>query len=102
MFIAIVSYKKPLDDVDRHLAAHRAFLDRHYESGEIIASGPQTPRQGGVIMLGVESRERALGILAEDPFNVNGIADYQVVEFTPTKFCDDALRPFLTCRSDKK
>lgn len=95
MFIAIVSYKKPLDEVDRHLGAHRAFLTRHYEAGDVITSGPQTPRQGGVIMLRAESRSHALAILAEDPFNINGIADYEVVEFTPTKFCDPGLEPFL-------
>lgn len=95
MFIAIVSYKKPLAEVDRFLADHRAFLDRHYRAGDVITSGPQTPRCGGVIMLRAESRARALEILAEDPFNVNGIADYQVVEFTPTKFHDAGLEPLL-------
>ena len=31
----------------------------------------------------------------QDPFNINGIADYQIVEFTPTMFCDDALKTIL-------
>lgn len=95
MFIAIVSYKKPIAEVDRFLQAHRDFLARHYAAGEIITSGPQTPRKGGVIMLKVASREAVEKILAQDPFNINEIADYRIVEFTPTMFCDDRLGEIL-------
>ena len=31
-------------------------------------------------------------IIAKKPFNINGIANYQIVEFTPTMFRDDALK----------
>ena len=51
MFIAILTYKKPLEEVDRFLQAHRDFLAEHYAAGDFIASGPQTPRVGGVIMI---------------------------------------------------
>lgn len=30
MFIAILAYKKPLEDVDRILQAHREYLAEHY------------------------------------------------------------------------
>jgi len=43
---------------------------------------------GGVIMIKAESRIAVDAIIAEDPFNINGIADYQIVEFTPTMFCE--------------
>lgn len=95
MFIAILSYKKPLEDVDRFLQAHREYLAKHYAAGDFIASGPQTPRIGGVIMIKAENREAVDSIIAQDPFNINGIADYQIVEFTPTMFCDDILKTIL-------
>ncbi len=95
MFIAILTYKKPLEEVDRHLQAHRDYLAVHYAAGDFIASGPQTPRVGGVIMMKAESRAAVDSIIAQDPFNINGIADYQIVEFTPTMFCDESLQPFL-------
>lgn len=95
MFIAILTYKKPLSEVDRFLAAHREFLSKHYAVGDFIASGPQTPRVGGVIMMKAESRMAVDAIIAQDPFNINGIADYQIVEFTPTKFCDEILMNIL-------
>ena len=95
MFIAILKYKKPLSEVDRFLAAHREYLARHYAAGNFIASGPQAPRVGGVIMMKADSREKVEAIIAEDPFHINGIADYQVVEFTPTMFANDSLKSFL-------
>ena len=91
MFIAILIYKKPLEEVDRFLQAHRDYLAEHYAAGDFIASGPQTPRIGGVIMIKADNRVAVDCIIAQDPFNINGIADYQIVEFTPTMFCDATL-----------
>lgn len=95
MFIAILTYKKPLSEVDRFLAAHRKYLANHYATGDFIASGPQTPRVGGVIMIKAQNRTDVDAIIAQDPFNINGIADYQIVEFTPTMFCDDMMKNLL-------
>lgn len=95
MFIAILTYKKPLEEVDRYLAAHREYLAQHYSAGDFITSGPQTPRVGGVIMIKADNRGAVDAILAEDPFNTNGIADYQIIQFTPTLFCDDRLKSIL-------
>ncbi len=91
MFIAILTYKKPLEEVDRFLQAHRDYLAEHYAAGDFIASGPQTPRVDGVIMIKADNRVTVNSIIAQDPFNVNGIADYQIEEFTPTMFCDPTL-----------
>ena len=95
MFIAILTYKKPLSEVDRFLAAHREYLAKHYAAGDFITSGAQTPRIGGVIMIKAENRTAVDAIIAKDPFNINGIADYQIVEFAPTMFCDDILKTIL-------
>lgn len=95
MFIAILTYRKPLEEVDRYLQDHRDYLTEHYASGDLIASGPQNPRIGGVIMIKAENRTAVEAILAQDPFNINGIADYQIVEFTPTMFINQELNEFL-------
>lgn len=95
MFIVILTYKKPLSEVDRFLAAHREYLAKHYAAGDFIASGPQNPRMGGVIMMKVDNRAVVETIIAEDPFHINGIASYQIVEFTPTMFANDLLKSSL-------
>lgn len=95
MFIAILTYRKPLEEVDRFLQAHREYLAGHYAAGDFIASGPQNLRVGGVILMKAEDRAAVDAIIAQDPFNIHGIADYQIVEFTPTMFCDDTLKTIL-------
>lgn len=95
MFIAILTYKKPLSEVDRFLAAHREYLAKHYAAGDFIASGPQLPRVGGVIMMKAENRESVDAIITEDPSHINGIADYQIVEFAPTRFIAEELKTLL-------
>ena len=95
MFIAILTYKKPLEDVDHFLQAHREYLAEHYDAGDFIASGPQTPRVGGVILMKAESRAKIDSIIEQDPFNINGIADYRIVEFTPTMFVEPSLSDIL-------
>jgi len=85
MFIIELTYKVPNDLIDQHLIAHRAFLDKHYETGHFIASGAKTPREGGVILANANSKQEIGEILKEDPFYVNTLADYRVIEFTASK-----------------
>lgn len=86
MFAIILKYKKPIEDIERHTPAHREFLDRYYAQGVLLISGRQNPPNGGVILAKAESREQVLAIFAEDPFMTEGVADYEIYAFTPTKF----------------
>lgn len=86
MFAVILTYKQPMSVVETHTPAHRAFLDRYYQQGVFLISGRQNPPQGGVILAKADSREQLQAILAEDPFQTEGVADYTLYEFTPTKF----------------
>ena len=83
MFVITLTYKVPLDEVDKHLPAHVEWLGRQYEAGIFLASGRRVPRTGGVILAGPFGRERIEAIIAEDPFHLNGIADHEIVEFVP-------------------
>ena len=96
MYIANVKYKVALERVDTYLDAHRAFLDRHFAAGELIATGPQDPRKGGVIILRDMAPARVQEILDEDPFRQNGIADYSVTRCHLTKFADEMTRGALS------
>lgn len=88
MFVVILEYVKPLEEVDRMKAAHVAFLDAQYEKGHFIASGPRKPRTGGVILAQGMRREQLDAILAQDPFQREGVANYGVIEFDATKRLD--------------
>ncbi|QDQ27907.1 GTP cyclohydrolase [Chitinimonas arctica] len=84
MFLLILSYKKPLAEVDRFVAEHRAFLERYYESGQFLLSGRKEPRTGGVIFANVESETELAEIIRQDPFCREQIADYEIIEFIPS------------------
>lgn len=85
MFLLLSRYLKPVDEIDRVLPAHREFLDRHYAAGDFLVSGPLQPRTGGVIVTMPITRERVESILAEDPFVIEGVSEYQILAFQPTK-----------------
>lgn len=85
MFVLISRYLKPLDVVDAWLPEHRAFLDRHYAAHHVLTSGPQSPRNGGVIVTHEMTHEEVDAMLAEDPFVREGVSEYQVIEFKPTR-----------------
>lgn len=100
LFIAIVRYRKPLAEVDRMLEAHRAFLTAHYATGDIAMSGPQMPREGGIIIYRGENRRDVETIMRQDPFYVHGIAEYELIGFTPTKFLNDTMHDILLTPKD--
>lgn len=85
MFVVLLHYVQPIEAVERLLEEHRAFLDRHFAARRFIASGAQVPRVGGVILARGMSRQQLDAVLAEDPFLRERVADYQVLEFNPTK-----------------
>ena len=87
MFILHLTYLVPINEVEKYLQAHREHLDYYYKQGLLIASGPLSPRTGGVIIAAKMELAKLDKILREDPFTLAGIAEYQVMEFTPVKHC---------------
>lgn len=85
MFIILLSYLRPLDEIDALLPAHREWLGTHYAEGRFVLSGPQEPRTGGVILADGPDRERIEEICASDPFALAGVATHTIVEILPTK-----------------
>ncbi len=86
MFLITLHYLKPLDIVEKHLLAHRDFLEEGYKKDYFIVSGPKNPRTGGIILSQLKNREQLFNIIKEDPFYTNGIAEYDIIEFQPVKY----------------
>lgn len=82
MFVVILNYLRPLDEVDAHLQAHRAYLAEQCANGTFLVSGPREPRTGGVILARATSLDELQRVLAHDPFHTQGIAAYEVVQFS--------------------
>lgn len=94
MFLVITTYKKPVEEIEKFLPAHSAFLDKYYESKQVIFSGRRNPRIGGMILFNVEKQSDVLSIIEKDPFKQNGIAEYELFEFIPTKY-DEGFAKFV-------
>lgn len=88
MYILILSYKKSLDIVEQYLNPHKKYLDKNYQAGNFIASGRRNPRTGGVIICRAENIEEVRSVIGDDPFFQNEIADYEIIEFEPTKYLE--------------
>lgn len=85
MFVVLLTYTADLAKVDAALPEHVTFLEKNYSKGLFLASGRKVPRTGGVILARGQSKEALEAILAEDPFVTRGLAEYEVIEFVPTR-----------------
>ncbi len=85
MFVVLLEYVKPMAEVEKHLSAHRKWVDENYAAGRFVVSGPRVPRTGGVIIAKMESRAALEAELAKDPFWTEGIARFDIVEFMPNR-----------------
>ena len=93
MFVVLLTYVKPLPEVDQHMRAHVSFLQKHYATQTFIASGRQVPRTGGVILARFPSKEALVELMQRDPFIRNGVATFEVIQFRTSQH-DPAFAPF--------
>lgn len=84
MFVVILTYIRPLEELDALMPKHVAWLKKHYRSGLFLASGRQVPRTGGVILARSGDRAELEKLMEEDPFVKNGCARVEVIEFRPS------------------
>jgi uncharacterized protein YciI len=92
--LAIIRYRKPLEDVLVQQDAHRAYLRGLKEQGVLIASGPMHPRFGGLLLLRVADDDTKTldAIRDSDPFFQSGVAQYELVGWNPVIGKDDLDR----------
>lgn len=87
MFLVLTRYIRPLPEIEARTAEHRAWLDEQIAAGVLILTGPQVPRTGGVLIASAgRTREALEAILAQDPFSLHGLADFEIIEFAAGKF----------------
>lgn len=84
-YIVEITYSAALSRIDEAQPAHRAHLQTGYDSGLLLGSGPQIPRQGGILIARAPSRAEFEAFIAQDPYRLQGLADYRLIEFQPVK-----------------
>jgi uncharacterized protein YciI len=81
VFLLLLTYIKPLAEVDAIMREHMAWLNEHYDAGRFLVSGRRIPRTGGVIVARGDDREEIEALAATDPFVSRGVATCEVVQF---------------------
>lgn len=95
LFILLVNYTRPYEEVRRLFPEHREYLRRHFTTGEFIVSGVREPASvGGLIVARAESAEAVRALTADDPFVQRGVAEYAILPFAPLWYAAD-FAPFL-------
>jgi uncharacterized protein YciI len=89
MFVLVLTYTKPLEEVDALMRDHMAWLNAGYRDGHFLVSGRQIPRTGGVILAGGDDREAIEALAAADPFVREGVAKVDVIQFRASQSADD-------------
>jgi uncharacterized protein YciI len=77
-WLLLTRYVRPLEEVDALRADHVAHLERQREAGRFVAWGRLVPPTGGFILARGMDRATVDSVLAEDPFSVAGVAEWEV------------------------
>jgi uncharacterized protein YciI len=84
--IAIIRYRRPLEEILKVVDAHRAYLGELKAKGTLLVSGPFEPRHGGAVILRVpdEGAAAALDAVRDgDPYIKAGIAQWEILPWMP-------------------
>jgi uncharacterized protein YciI len=84
--LAIIRYRRPLEEVLHVTDAHRAYLHELKEQGVLIAAGPFDPRIGGGLLLRIPDGDvhGALDRVRDnDPYVKAGVVQYELLAWNP-------------------
>jgi uncharacterized protein YciI len=84
--IAIIRYRKPIEEVQKHQDAHRVYAATLREKGIIVASGPLEPRFAGAVLLRLPDGTPDADLLAlrdQDPYVKAGVAQWELLHWNP-------------------
>ena len=82
--VVVLTYVKPLEEVDAQFAAHVVWLKQGYAEGIFLASGRKIPRSGGVILAKGDDMTALQNRLSLDPFQQSGVAKAEIIPFEAT------------------
>jgi uncharacterized protein YciI len=76
----------PFEELSDLLPKHREFLQRGYDAGFFLFSGPQIPARGGFLVARAESLARLEELFANEPFTKSGKMRFsRITEFNPVQ-----------------
>lgn len=96
LFTITLTYIRPIEDIKTHLDAHKAWLVRHIEAGNIIFAGPLAEGNGGLVLAYGESLEYIQKMISEDPFAIFHLTSFDVQSCKPAVRANDFPAKYAT------
>jgi uncharacterized protein YciI len=93
--LAVIRYRRPVEEVLQHNAAHREYLQGLKRRGLLVCSGPLDPRFGGAALLRVPDDQMPdiLDTIRDnDPYVKARVAQYEVMVWNVATGRDDLDR----------
>lgn len=81
LFVTILTYVAPIEQIDAAGAEHVAWLQRGYDYGIFLASGRRVPRTGGIILARAASIDQVEAWMRQDPYQARGLATAEIYPF---------------------
>jgi len=81
MYLVKITYAAPMDEINKHIPAHRDWLMANVQAQRFIVAGPLEDRSGGLILAHCASRAELEAILAQDAYHQHQVATYEVLAF---------------------
>jgi uncharacterized protein YciI len=85
-FVLEGEYLVPFEELADLVPRHREFLQRGYDAGFFLCSGPHIPAGGGFLIARAESLAKLKELLAEEPFcKAKKMHFKKITEFNPVQ-----------------
>lgn len=82
--LALIRYRRPIEEVVVHQDAHRAFQRKLLDEKKLLAAGPHDPRFGGMMLLRVDDNDaqKTLDAIRDaDPYYQAGVVQYELLNW---------------------
>ena len=80
--LALIRYRRPIEEVVAHQEANRAFQRKLLDEGQLLAAGPHDPRFSGMMLLRVQDNDaqKTLDAIRDaDPYYKAGVVQYELL-----------------------
>ncbi|KWO42452.1 hypothetical protein WT97_02150 [Burkholderia sp. MSMB1459WGS] len=78
LFAIKLGYVRPVEEVQAHLDAHKGWLVRYVQAGNILFAGPLQQESGGFVLAYADHLRDIEKMIAEDPFHIHGLATFDI------------------------
>jgi uncharacterized protein YciI len=83
LFAITLNYLRPPEDIQAQLEAHKAWLVRYIQTGNILFAGPLHAKAGGFVLAHASGQPDIQNMIAEDPFHIHSLVSFDVQAIDP-------------------